>query len=143
MSEESTTPDLVELSRRAIEAVNRLDFDAVEGFYAPDAVYQAAEAVITFEGATAIRGCYEDAASSFEKVEFEAEEIRDLGNGVAFGVVILKGRPVGSSGQVRERWAAWAIWTDGLIERETTHSDIDVARAAAERLAEERAQADV
>jgi hypothetical protein len=31
------------------------------------------------------------------------------------------------------------IWADGLIERTTAFLDIDEARAAAERLAEERA----
>ena len=137
MSEESTTPDLVELVRRLLEAANRLDFDAVEGFYAPDALHRQAEA-FTFEGVTAIRGFFEDAASSFEKAEHQAEEILDLGNGVTFTVVILKARMVASSGEARQRYAAWAIWTNGLIEREATYGDIDEARAAAERLAEER-----
>jgi hypothetical protein len=35
------------------------------------------------------------------------------------------------------------LWVDGLIERVTAYLDIEEARAAAERLAEERAQADV
>jgi hypothetical protein len=30
------------------------------------------------------------------------------------------------------------LWTDGLIERSSIYTDIDEARAAAERLAEER-----
>jgi hypothetical protein len=34
---------------------------------------------------------------------------------------------------------AVSIWTAGLIERNTNYGDIDEARAAAERLAEERA----
>ena len=38
MSEESTTPDLVELARHPFEAANRSDLDAVMSFYAPDAV---------------------------------------------------------------------------------------------------------
>ena len=37
MSEESTTPDLVELTRLAFEAVNQRDIDAVMSFFAPDA----------------------------------------------------------------------------------------------------------
>ena len=52
MSEESTTPDLVELSRRALEAVNRRDFDAMMSFYALDAVYHGTE-IGTFDGAAA------------------------------------------------------------------------------------------
>ena len=35
MSEESTTPDLVELARRASEAANSRDVDALMAFYAP------------------------------------------------------------------------------------------------------------
>ena len=39
MAEESTTPDLVELTRRALEPANRRDFEATVSFYAPDAVW--------------------------------------------------------------------------------------------------------
>jgi ketosteroid isomerase-like protein len=39
MPEESTTPDPVELTRLAFEAVNQRDIDAVMGFFAPDAVF--------------------------------------------------------------------------------------------------------
>jgi ketosteroid isomerase-like protein len=137
MSEESATPDLVELSRRLGEAINRRDFDAVEGFYAPQAAYRRTE-LGTFEGAAAIRGLLEDMASSYEEFEGDAEEILDLGNGVTFAVLRARGRPVGSSAEVRIRWAAWALWTECLIERETAYMDIDEARAAAERLAAER-----
>src|SRR5271169_1751524 len=117
MSEESTTPDLVELVNRVREAANRRDFDAVESFYAPDAVLRAAEAG-TFEGAAAIRGLFEEMATPHEEFHGEAEEIIDLGNGVTFGVIIITGRPVGSSGEVQLRFASVAIWTNGVIERE-------------------------
>jgi hypothetical protein len=36
------------------------------------------------------------------------------------------------------RWAAVAEWADGLTTRVTVYTDIDEARAAAERLAQER-----
>ena len=48
------------------------------------------------------------------------------------------GRPVGSTGRVENRVVIVAVWEEGLIVRVTTYSDIDEARAAAERLAEER-----
>jgi hypothetical protein len=38
MPDESTTPDLVELTRRAIEAAGRRDFDAAMSFYTGDSV---------------------------------------------------------------------------------------------------------
>jgi ketosteroid isomerase-like protein len=56
MSEESTTPDLVELVGRLFEAANRRDFDAVMRFYASDGVWEATGIGITFEGEAAIRG---------------------------------------------------------------------------------------
>jgi ketosteroid isomerase-like protein len=40
MSEESTTPDLVEIVRRANDAFNRRDVDAWMSFYSPDIVYR-------------------------------------------------------------------------------------------------------
>jgi len=137
ISEESTTPDLVELVLQLTDAVNRRDFDAVETFYAPDAVFRGAEAG-TFEGAAAIRGLFEGMASPHEEFHAEAEEIVDLGNGVTFCVLTLTGRPAGSSGEVRFRFASVAIWTNGVIERDMRDVSMDEARAAAERLAKER-----
>src|SRR5208337_1549747 len=96
------TPDLVELSRQAFEAVIRRDFGAAEDFYAPDAILHGAE-VGTFEGTAAIRGLFEDMLSPYEEFHGEIEGIVDLGNGVIFGVITANGRPVGSSGEVRLR----------------------------------------
>jgi ketosteroid isomerase-like protein len=137
MTQESTTPDLVERVRLLNEALSRRDFDAFEGFFAPDAVFWG-PSIGTFEGAAAIRGLAEDAMRSYEEFNAEAEEIIDLGNGVVFGVNIYRGRPIGSSAEVRFRFATVAIWAEGLNERNTHYIDIDEARAAAERLAEER-----
>jgi hypothetical protein len=50
-------------------------------------------------------------------------------------VIIQKGRPAGSGGEVRLRYGAVAVWLDGAIVRITNYGDIDEARAAAERLA--------
>jgi ketosteroid isomerase-like protein len=147
MSEESMTRDPVELSRRFLEAANRLDFDAMMSFWAPDAVYVWTEfgmatgeirAAFSFEGRAEIRKAFEDMASSFDEIHGEFEEIVDLGNGVVFSVIILTGRPVGSSGEVRNRFASVGIWNESVIERSSDYADIDEARAAAERLAEER-----
>ncbi len=137
MVEESTNPDLVELSRQAFEAVIRREFDAVKGFYAPDAILRGAE-VGTFEGREAIRGLFEDMLSPYEEFHGEIEEIVSLGNGVIFAVLTANGRPVGSSGEVRLRYASAVIWTEGVIGQQTNYVDIDAGRAAAERLAEEQ-----
>ena len=137
MPEESTTPDLVELSRQAFQAVIGRDFDTVEGFYAPDAVLRGAE-IGTFEGTAAIRGLFEDMLSPYEEFHGEIEEIVSLGNGVIFVVITANGRPVGSSGEVRLHYTTVIMWAEAVIEQQTNYVDIHEARAAAERLAQER-----
>ena len=67
-----------------------------------------------------------------------AQELLDLGKGVSFSVAVRKGRLVGSSGYVQTR-LAWVMLRDGdLIVPIVSFLDINQARAAAERLAEER-----
>jgi hypothetical protein len=53
-------------------------------------------------------------------------------------VFLQRARPAGSSGEVEFRDARVLLCADGLIERVNTFLDIEQARAAAERLAEER-----
>ena|SRR5690242_18719213 len=138
MTEKSTSPDLIELGSRFLEAANRRDLDAMVSFFAPDAVWEGMALRTTLEGVAAIRGFWQDWLVSYEEFWLEPEEMLDLGNGVAFGVVILRGRPVGGSGEVQMRYASVFEWVDGLIVRATFYLDIDAARAAAQRLAEER-----
>jgi ketosteroid isomerase-like protein len=136
MAEESTTPDLVELASRSIETE---DLEAALSFYAPHAVWDASPwGMGVFEGQAAVRGFFEDWRSSYSGIERTAEEIRDLGNEVTFAVILQTACVVGSSGSVQLRYAAVAQWRDGLMVRNTTYTDIDVARAAAERVAESR-----
>ena len=137
MPEESTTPDLVELVRRQFEAGNRRDLDAVTSSFAPDAVMDGRALGDHFEGRAAIRSFIEDWFGTYEELEFGLEEVRDLGKGVVFAVVTQNGRPVGSAGHVRQREGWVYVWVGGLIAQFTI-SDIDEARATAERLAQER-----
>ena len=136
MPEESTTPDLVERVRGLVGALDRCDPDAVVSFHAPDAVFEAA--VGRFEGMAAIRGFMADWLANYEEFAATLEEVRDLGNGVTFGVIRQNGRLVGSSGHVQLRNGRVNVWVDGVIVRAITGPDIDEARAAAERFAEER-----
>jgi len=138
MPEESTTPDLVELTRRYVEAAGRRDFDAIEAFYAPDVVLRGAQ-IGTFEGRAAARGVLEDVCAPYEEFRAETEEVLDLGFGVPFAVIVATGRVGGGSAEVRFRFASMAIWREGLVEWQTNYTDIEEARAAAERLAQERA----
>jgi len=136
MPKESTTAGLVELARRSVEAE---DLEAALSFYAAHAVWDASPWEMgVFEGGTAVRGFFEDWRSSDYRIERTAEEIRDLGNESTFAVIVEGAHVVGSSGSVQLRYAAVAQWTDGLIVRNTTYTDITQARAADERLVEER-----
>jgi ketosteroid isomerase-like protein len=139
MSEEATTPDLMELVRRSVETASKRDVDAIMAFYAPDAVWDMSPLGMgTFEGQAAVRTFIEDWFASYEEWDLQAVEVQLLGNGVTFGVLVQKGRPVGSSGEVQLRYASVTAWEDGRIERITNYGDIDEGRAAAERLARER-----
>ena len=140
MPEESTTPDLVELLGRAIEAANRRDLDAVASSFAEDATFDGRGLGDRFEGRAAIRSFLENWFGTYEELEFGLEEARDLGHGVVFAVVVQNGRPAGSAAHVRQREGWVFVWVRDLIARLTIY-EVDEARAAAERLAGERGQA--
>jgi len=139
MANESTTPDLVELTRRAFEPMDRQDFDATMSFFAPDGVWDASpDGLGVHAGHAAIRRYFEDWRRSYVEYETEMEEVAELGSGLTFAVVIQRARPVGSRGHVRVRYAVVTIWREGMVVRGMAYVDIEKARAAAERLAEER-----
>jgi hypothetical protein len=137
--EESTTPDLEEALRLSLGAVDRRNFDVAMILLAPNAVWDTSPmGVGVFEGPQAIRRFIEDWRGSYEDFEQELEEFRNLGNGVTLSVARQRARLPGSSGLVELRWAAVGTWSGVLLEHVTAYSDIDQARTAAERLAEER-----
>jgi ketosteroid isomerase-like protein len=136
MAEEGATPDLLESWGQAAEATNRRDFDAVMSLFDHDAVWESRAG--TFEGAAAVRSFFEDWWGNYEETDNVIVEGRNLGNGVMFAAHRLDGRPVGSTRVVQERFGLALVWTAGLIVRVVVYSDIDEARAAAERLAQER-----
>ena len=141
MSEESTTSDLAGLLRRATAAVNRRDFDTVMSFYAPDAAFDGSRTLFAeFHGRAAIRGIFEDWVDHYEEFEVEPEALTELGNGVLFSVMRHSGRPRGSTGRVEQRELWVYLFVEGVVTQVTIYpyADIEEARAAAERLAEEQ-----
>jgi ketosteroid isomerase-like protein len=135
MSTESATPDLVQLVRKQVEALNRRDFDGVMSSVAEDGVLDGRADLL--EGRATIRGFLDDWFGAYEELEYELEEVSHLGGGVVFAVVIQDGRLVGSPGRIRQREGWVYLWVGGSIARLTT-DEVDDARAAAERLAQER-----
>jgi ketosteroid isomerase-like protein len=91
-----------------------------------------------FEGHEAIRAFMADWIGAYEDFEVKAKEIRDLGSEVSFALLAQRGRPFDSNGFVHLRYASATTWRNGLVQRSTQYTDIDQARAAAERLAQER-----
>jgi ketosteroid isomerase-like protein len=103
MSEESTTPDPVELTRRTFEAGSRHDVEAALGFYAPDAVMDLSDAALGyFEGVAAIAGFLQDWWGTWGEHLIEVEESTDLGHGVVFSRVREDGRLAGSDSHEKE-----------------------------------------
>jgi ketosteroid isomerase-like protein len=129
---EFTTPGPVELVRKQLEALDRGDLDKVMSSVAEDGVLDGRADF--FEGRAAIRGFLDDWFRAYEELGFELEEVSHLGSGVVFAVVIQDGRLVGSAGRIRQREGWVYLCVGGSIARLTT-SDVDQARAAAERLA--------
>jgi len=131
--------DAVELVRRYSDAVVRRDFNEVERCVTPNVCFVTA-ASGTLEGRAAVRALVEDIVRPFETFAIdEGEEVRSLGNGVVLAVFFTKGRMVGGVGELRSPFASVSLTTDGLIEWHAHYTDADDARAAAERLAQERA----
>ena len=138
MPEESTTPDLVEVVIGLYEAADREDWDAMIAPYAPDAILEFDDGILDVAGASGVRGFFEEWARVFEGFTVKVETVVDFGNGIVYSVYHQEGRPVGSTGLVRERGAMIYEWVDGRIKRVIVLRDIDEARAAAERLAKGR-----
>jgi ketosteroid isomerase-like protein len=140
VSEESTTPDLIELTRGYYEIMDRdWDIEAVMSFWSPDAVFDvSATGLGTYEGAAAIRELIEGWWATWEEHHHYVEEIRDVGRGVVLVGLREDGRLMGSNAQVEQRAARVNVWVREKIVRSVAYADLDEARAAAERLARER-----
>jgi len=138
MSEESTTPDPVELVRRHVESLDRGDLDGMMSSVAEDGILDGRAPGTFSEGRAAIRRFADAWLGTYEELEYELEGVSHLGGGVVFAVVTQDGRLVGSAGRIRQREGWVYLCVGGLIARLTTY-DVDEGCAAAERLAEERA----
>jgi ketosteroid isomerase-like protein len=140
MSEQSTTPDVVALTRRAFEASSRKELDAAMSSFAHDAVWDLSDLGIgTFVGVTSIRNLVEDWWGTWADHAVNVEEAVNLGHGVVFACVREDGRLVGSDSHVEHRRGWIFVWMDDTAERVLVFLAPDHARAAADRLAAERA----
>ena len=137
MSEESTTPDLVERVRGLVDALDGRDVDT------------ARELLCSGRRLTwRLVGHFEGVGGDHAVRRGLAGELRGVlghaGGGPGSGQRrhLRRASPARPSGRQQRSRAATAalvdVWVDGVIARAITGPDIDEARAAAERLAEER-----
>ena len=117
MSEENSA-----LARKAIDAHNRGDFDALLAFLSPDVVWEALEGVPgigeLYRGRAGAREWIELMWENAEEgVHIEIEQITDLGDDRVFIAVVLTARRRGSG--VPFEYRTWQIvwFADGLITR--------------------------
>jgi ketosteroid isomerase-like protein len=138
MSEEST-PDLVELTRHAIESGAAGDVDATLSHYTSESVWDMSRVGLgEYTGFESIRRFVTDWIGLYEELRVDIREILDLGGRVTLAVAHMDGRLTGSTGHVAVDYASVITWSDAAIVRASHYSDVDEARAAAERLAQER-----
>jgi ketosteroid isomerase-like protein len=117
MSEEN-----VALARKAVDALNRGDFEALLAFLRPDVVWEALEGVAgigeLYRGREGVREWIELMWENAEDgVHVEIEQITDLGGDRVFIAVVIKARRRGSG--VPFEYPTWQIlwFADGLIGR--------------------------
>jgi ketosteroid isomerase-like protein len=117
MSEEN-----VALARKAIDALNRGDLDALLAFLSPDVVWEALEGVPgigeLYRGRAGVREWIELMwENAQEGVHIEIEQITDLADDRVFIAVVLTARRRGSG--VPFEYRTWQIvrFADGLITR--------------------------
>lgn len=113
MSEESAA-----IARRAYEAFNRGDQQAMVADLAPNFEYATTGAIPgmtgVYRGVEGILGFLEWMRSEFERPRIEVNELVDAGDQVV-AAVTLRGR--GKQSGVEASWDVWHVWTmeDGKV----------------------------
>jgi hypothetical protein len=138
MAEESTTPDPVELTHRAFGFLDGRDLDAVMGLLSPACVWDMSRSELgVYSGGQAIREFADDWFGTLYEFALVADQVSDFGNGVVY-VEQVAHRERTPGGFIELPSSVVALWDGGLLARVTLYLDPDEARAAAERLAQER-----
>jgi hypothetical protein len=138
MPDESTTPDPLELTHRAYASLNSRDLDAFVGLLARSCVFDLSRFDLgTYTGPDAIRRFYEEWVGRLYEFGVVVDEIESLGNGVIYAAQVgHRSRSPGFSFELGG--GVVGVWEHGKLARMTVYPDLDEARAAAERLAQER-----
>jgi ketosteroid isomerase-like protein len=102
----------VEIARRAYEAFNRSDPQAMVADLAPNFEFATTGAIPgmtgVYRGVEGILGVLEFMRSEFERPRIEVHELVDAGDQVV-AAVTLRGR--GKQSGVEASWDVWHVWT--------------------------------
>ena len=138
MSEESTTPDLVELTRQAYEAYNGKGITGILGYLDPEVEWRNpaespnAGVFIGHEGVVEWQSMVD---AAFKEMHFEPEWIDQLPQGQVLASVRFRFRAPTSDVPVEVPFAHLATWRDGKITKFSMYTSKAEALAVA-RVAE-------
>ena len=120
----------VEIARRAYEAFNRGDLQAMVADLAPNFEYATTGTIPgmtgVYRGVEGILGFLEWIWSEFERPSMEVHELVDAGDQV-MAAVTLRGR--GKQSGVETSWDVWHVWT--LEHGKVVHGQAFTSRADA------------
>ena len=120
----------VEIARRAYEAFNRGDLQAMVADLAPNFEYATTGAIPgmtgVYRGGAGILGFLEWIWSEFERPSMEVHELVDAGDQV-MAAVTLRGR--GKQSGVGTSWDVWHVWT--MEHGKVVHGQAFTSRAEA------------
>jgi len=125
MDEESTVPDPIELTRSFYETMEReWDFDALAGFFAPDAMWDLSRSGI-YDGVRAIGDFLVGYWATWEDHHHEIEGMLDFGEGVLSVAIRQDGCLKGSDARVQARHLQVFEWAQGRILWITGYPDLE------------------
>jgi ketosteroid isomerase-like protein len=118
MPEESTTPDLEELTRQAYDAYNRKGITGILGYLDPEVEWRNptespnAGVFIGHEGVVEWQGMVD---AAFKEMHFEPERIDQLPQGQVLASVRFRFRTPTSDVQLEVPFAHLMTWRDGKV----------------------------
>src|SRR5437763_2960211 len=126
-------PGPVEIFQEAVEALNRVDLDAMRRICDPEIVFLPLRAAVTgpFIGHKGMEDFVEENAQRFDLFQAEFDELEALPDGrlLAIGFILMRSK--GGKAETRYRTAGIATFRGERMTSWHDYGDVDVARAEA------------
>ncbi len=133
MTEESTTPELVELTRQAYDAYNRKGITGILEYLDPEVEWRnptESPNAAVFIGHDGVREWQGMVDAAFDEMHFEPEQIDQLPDGQVLASVRFRFRTPASDVQVEVPFAHLMTWRDGKITKFSMYTGKAEALAA-------------